>query len=402
MPIMPFDVVVVGGGSAGCVLAARLSDEPDRHVCLLEAGPAWGPGELPADVRSLRKRFDPAHDWGDEAVSGDRRLPYTRGRLLGGGSAVNATMAFRPLPADVDAWGHGWSWADLAPAFDDVERHLPLVRWPRHEWTELQRAFVERCVAAGYGDGVEAIPMNRRGLDRLSAAEAFLHPVWERPNLTVRGDAEVVHVGDGWVGLADGERIEAGEVWVSAGVVGTPRLLWRSGIDHPDLGRHLSDHVSVPLPLRPDLADRGPTLQVVLRYGADLDRMLFPVGGPAPVIYSSPQASDLRGRVTPDGIEWPFAADPAVAEGLAVAREIAGDWAAVEPGDGYIEREHRAFLHGCGTCAIGRVLDGELRVDGHPRIRVGDASAIPTVPRVNPNLTVMALASRIATRGRGS
>ena len=110
---MRYDAVIVGGGTAGCVLAARLSDSPDRRVCLVEAGPDYGPledGRWPAEILDARA-LPSGHDWGTGGEDG-RSLG---GRVLGGSSAVNACMVVAGSPADYDEWGHGWSYEDMRP-----------------------------------------------------------------------------------------------------------------------------------------------------------------------------------------------------------------------------------------------------------------------------------------------
>jgi choline dehydrogenase-like flavoprotein len=138
-----------------------------------------------------------------------------------------------------------------------------------------------------------------------------------------------------------------------------------------------------------------------------LDLMVFPTT--QGVLYASPQSVDVRGRVHPDRIEWPFLDDQRCArmlrDGVRRIAEIAEDRLAVDLDvaddaavDAYVRANHRAFLHGCGTCALGDVVDPELRVDGVDGLRVCDTSIIPTVPRANPALTMFAVAHAAATR----
>ena len=437
-PVAGFDVVIVGAGTAGSVLAGRLSEDPARTVLVLEAGPIYTPDTLPDSIRRLSSRLLPEHDWAHEAESAGRRIPYTRGRVAGGSSAINATMAFRAAPDDVDGWSvPGWSWADLLPHFVAIERDLditapwhgtdgplPILRHTADELTPTQAWFVERALAAGFAaeadhndpatvGGIGPIPMNRDGRHRVSAADAWLYPALDRPNLTVRGGVVVERVlleGGRAVGVqVAGERIDAGEVVLCGGVLQSPALLHRSGVVHPGVGANLSDHPSVPVPVRLDAEPKrgAPTVQVMLRTEG-LSSMVFPTT--AGVLYASPQSVDARGRIVPldDGdvrIEWPFLDDERcrreLREGVRVIAELAGDRLALELDvaddsavDAYVRESHRAFLHGCGTCAMGDVVDGDLRVAGVERLRVCDTSVMPTVPRANPNLTVLAVAHK--------
>ncbi len=439
-----WDVVIVGAGSAGCVLAAELSREPGRRVLVIESGPAYPPDRLPDDVAWLTHPYEPHHLWGDQAESGSQRIPYARGRLVGGSSAINNTMAFRPVPADVDGWAvDGWGWADLLPHFVAIEHDLdvaapwhgtdgplPIVRYRDDELADLQRWFRDRCLELGYPwepdfndpgttGGIGAIPMNRDGARRVSAADAWLHPALERPNLGLRAGCDVERIaieGGRAIGvMVDGELVRAGEVVVAAGVIGSPALLARSGVAHPDLGTHLSDHPSAPVRLRPVDPDgfAVPTpvapVQVLLR-AEGLDTMVFAL--PSGTVMASPQGVATTGRVLPtsDGgarIDWSFLGDPAcradLRRAVRMAADIAGDRRQADVDladddalDAYVNRWHRSFVHGCGTCGLGRVVDPELRVEGVDGLRVGDASVVPVVPRANPNLTVLAVAHRAA------
>ncbi len=314
--------IVVGAGSAGVVVASRLSEDPQAPVILLEAGPdptAHGP--LPADLADGRLNSMTAHDWGWRHRPRPRgpRFPFPRGRVVGGSSAVNTCIALRGVPADYDEWAalglEGWSFDACLPYFRRLERDLdfhgphhgadgplPIRRHPPAELTPWSAAFAEAALALGWpgaddanhpeATGLSPHPMNKRLGRRVSAAEAWLTPeVRARPGLEIRPGGLVdrlVWRGDRVVGVerlgpTGRETVLGRRVVLAAGAIATPGILLRSGIGpRAELGRlgltcrvpsegvtaRLLDHPGTAIFLRPRAGVRtpgGPLIQIAAR-----------------------------------------------------------------------------------------------------------------------------------------
>ena len=274
---MEFDYVIAGAGSAGCVLANRLSADPKNRVLLLEAGGRdnWIWFHIP--VGYLFAIGNPRADWmfrtQTEAGLNGRALNYPRGRVIGGCSAINAMLYLRGQAADYDGWRQlglqGWGWDDVLPLFKEQEDHYAgagafhgaggqwRVEEPRSRWEILDAVLdaaeeigIPRTKDFNTGDnfGAAYFQVNQKRGRRWSAARGFLKPVLNRPNLTLVTGAQVEKIlfeGKRAVGvryMRDGQSAEArarGEVILASGAIGSPQILELSGVGRGDvLSRH--------------------------------------------------------------------------------------------------------------------------------------------------------------------
>lgn len=321
------DYVIVGAGSAGCVLANRLSADPTVRVVLLEAGGRdWNPW-IHIPVGYFKTMHHPALDWryrtqADPGLNG-RALDWPRGKVLGGSSSLNGLLYVRGQPEDYDRWrqmgNHGWGWEDVLPLFKRSERQErgadayhgddgPLAVSNMRLQRPICDAWVAAAQAAGYPfnpdyngarqEGVGYFQLTTRNGRRCSSAVAFLNPIRKRENLTVLTHAHTQRVmleGGRAVGVEYRDRSGAlrrvraeCEVVLSAGAIGSPQILMLSGIgeaahlrDHgiavvrdlPAVGRNLQDHLQARLVMKctePTLNDEVRSLwnkaRIALKY----------------------------------------------------------------------------------------------------------------------------------------
>jgi choline dehydrogenase len=512
-----FDYVIVGAGSAGCVLAARLTEDPDVRVCLIEAGPADTADEihLPAGCLAVgQSKFDWAFISDPEPGLAGRQRYLPRGRTLGGSSSTNAMVYIRGNRLDYDGWaalGHdGWGWDDVLPYFirsEDNERGPselhgaggPLSVTEGRSRYRTCEAFIEAGQEAGLPlnedfngheqDGVGWYQLTQRNGLRCSAAVAYLHPVLGRPNLSVETGAHVNRLlleGTRAVGVEIDQRDELREVRaereviLSAGSYQSPQILLLSGIGPAadlelvgipvvhelPVGQGLQDHLATWITYTTDepsllSAETEENLGLIQTEGRGPLSSNFAESGGFFRTSSSLEAPDIQlhaipilfpeagaGEILVDG--WALSAcllrprsagfvklrsriptaKPRILHNYIVEPEdratlIAGvrrmaeitrqpalrslsTGAVAAPADdddasilAHIERNSTTLYHPVGTCAMGRVVDSELRVLGMESLRVIDASVMPTLVRGNTNAPTIMIAERASDLIRG-
>ena len=506
------DYVIVGAGTAGCVLAARLTEDPDVTVQLLEAGgPDTAPEiHVPAMFPVV---FKSGLDWDllgePEPGLGGRRLYLPRGRVIGGSGSINAMIYLRGNRADFDGWAAdgctGWSYDEVLPYFkrsEDNERGEdafhgvggPLSVSDSRSLTSLTDLMLEAAVQAGYEhipdlnvdrpEGVSRFQLTQRNGMRWSSADAFLHPAADRPNLEVRPHVfveRIVFEGDRAVGveLVSGSARETvraeREVIVSGGAYQSPVLLMLSGIGPAQELEFFGIPVRQDLPVGENLQDH---CMVNVNYLTDEPGLfgiftpenfaLLEAEGRGPLTSNYPEAGGFfttrSGLPAPD-VEFHFAAAPffdqgltpppdngfafgpvvikptsrgkvglrtpmpeskptvrcnflttpedraSVLEGVRIALDIASRPAlqalireplSVPASDSekdildWVERASQTVYHPTSTCAMGSVVDPELRVHGVDGLRVVDASVMPTITRANTNAATIMIGEKAA------
>jgi choline dehydrogenase len=348
------DYVVIGAGSAGCVLASRLSEDGSR-VVLLEAGPRdWHPMiHVPAGV--LKLLYNPLVNWNyktdPEAGTGGRQIHWPRGRVLGGSSSINGMLWIRGNPADYDGWAQmgcqGWSFDEVLPYFKSIERYAPgdpgrrgkqgpILVEDYRTTLDLTRRFVDAAQQVGIPpttdlnghqhEGVGYSQMSRNGRFRGSTARTFLARAKGRPNLRVETGAfatKLLFEGKRCVGVAfrqggrDRQARAAREVILSGGTINSPHLLQVSGIgpaahlrsigvgvlhDLPGVGANLSDHYAIRISHRVRNAVSINELSRGWRLGREIARWLTTGRGALTFGVSSAQAfaRSREGLASPD------------------------------------------------------------------------------------------------------
>jgi len=512
MPEQVFDYVIAGGGTAGCVLAARLSEDPTVTVCLLEAGPSDVDDPAILQLEQWMHLLDSGYDWDYPVVPqqrGNSFLRHARAKVLGGCSSHNSCIAFWPPAEGLDEWAAmgltGWGAADIWPRVAQVDTndapgahhgHAGPVRIrdvPPEDpcgVAVLKAAALAGLPTVGFnrgetvrnGAGWFQINAGEDGT-RMSTSHAYLHPILgTRPNLDVRTGCWVAEV------LLDESATATGvlyqrpdltghdvvharlEIVVTAGAIDTPKLLMLSGIgpaehlrdkgitvrvDSPGVGSNLDDHVEGLVfwdAARPMVttstqwweiglfATTDPDLvlpDLMMHYGSvpfDMNTLRWGYPTTDNGFCLTPNVTQGRSRGTVRLSSRDFRDRPLVdpryftdadghdeqvmLAGIRLARTIAEQaplrpWIARELAPGpdavtdddlldYARRTHNTVYHPAATARMGAVgdpmavLDPQLRVNGVRHLRVVDASAMPKLPTVNPNITVMTMAERCA------
>lgn len=495
-----FDYIVAGGGTAGCVLAARLSEDPDVTVCLIEAGPSDVGDDAILVLSEWMHLLDSGYDWDypvEPQERGNSFMRHARAKVLGGCSSHNSCIAFHPPAEALDEWvqmgATGWGADEVLPLVRRLTETVLLRDVPPEDLCGV--AVLEAAALAGLptvafnrgktvrnGAGWFQINGGEDGI-RNSTSKAFLHPILgTRKNLEVRTDSWISEILFDESQRATGVRYQRPdltgydtvsarrEVIVTAGAIDTPKLLMLSGIgpsvhlremgidvrvDSPGVGANLDDHVEGLVfweAARPMVTtstqwweiglfttiDEGVTQpDLMMHYGSvPFDMNTLRHGYPTtdngfcltPNVTQGRSRGTVRlrsrdfrdrARVDPRYFTDPEGHDDRIMlAGVKLARTIAGQqplapWIARELAPGpdattddelldYIHRCHNTVYHPASTARMGSVsdpmavLDPHLRVKGVTGLRVVDASAMPKLPSVNPNITVMTMAEKCA------
>jgi len=506
--MIPFDYIVVGAGSAGATISARLSEDEPARILLIEAGPDYlDQQNTPPDLLDSHNLPALDHDWLYSAIPvKGRSIPYRRGRVIGGTSAINAAAALRGREADFTEWerlgNSEWSWKYVQPYFERLEQHpdnfesknggygsFPISRYTREELIPIQEAYYRACRAQGFRDcpdhneqkfgGVGPWPMNRNGRTRISTAISHLALARSRPNLTIRANCLVNRLllkNKRVVGVelsveGRSQTVLGGRVILCAGAIGSPTIMMRSGIgpkksleklgvnvevNLPGVGARLWDHAAVPIRLIPNPGEcvigRDPRFQIMAKTTATnstiKDDLMFVLVShldlrPIPALRTeagtdtvavlmvalmAPQGHGRLELASLDPNEQPridldFTSDPEDTRrliegmrrswGLVTSTEMAEAYHHISGLSNeivqsdkrlitYIKNNVGTLCHASGTLPMGSadeeysVTDQKCWVHGVESLLVVDASVMPAIPRVVPNLSVIMIAERVA------